>query len=32
MLADVIKPRRAEQSVGDRMEDDVGVAVPGEPT
>ncbi len=30
MLADVAKPRGAEQGVGDRVEHDVGVAMPGE--
>ena len=27
MLADVAKPRRSKQGVGDRVKDDVGVAV-----
>ena len=30
MLADVAEARGAEQGVGDRVEDDVGVAVAGE--
>ena len=30
MLADVAEPGRAEQRVGDRVEDDVGIAVAGE--
>ena len=31
MLADVAKPGRAEQRIGDGVEHDVGIAVAGEP-
>ena len=32
MVADVAKSGGSEQSVGDRVEHDVGIAVPGEPS